>query len=47
MGWPDSGKYAERESQYLEEEIHTLGEALTSLEREPEKTGGAGPLRAA
>jgi shikimate kinase len=37
MGWPDSAKYAERESQYLEEEIHTLGEALTGLEREPEK----------
>src|SRR5271165_4689832 len=37
MGWPDSPKYAERESQYLEEEIHVLGEALSSLEREPEK----------
>jgi shikimate kinase len=37
MGWPDSAKYLERESQYLEEEIHVLGEALTSLEREPEK----------
>jgi shikimate kinase len=34
MGWPDNAKYAEREAQYLEEEIHTLGEALTSLERE-------------
>lgn len=37
MGWPDSPKYAERESQYLEEEIHVLGEALTSQEREPER----------
>jgi len=37
MGWPDNPKYAEREAQYLEEEIHTLGEVLTSLEREPEK----------
>ena len=37
MGWPDSAKYAERETQYLEEEIHTLGEALTSLERQPDK----------
>src|SRR5580658_1737362 len=37
MGWPDSSKYAEREAQYLEEEIHTLGEALTSLERQPEQ----------
>jgi hypothetical protein len=37
MGWPDNLKYAEREAQYLEEEIHTLGEALTSLEREPDR----------
>lgn len=37
MGWPDNAKYAERETQYLEEEIHTLGEVLTGLEREPEK----------
>lgn len=37
MGWPDSPKYAEREAQYLEEEIHTLGEVLTGLEREPER----------
>lgn len=37
MGWPDNARYAEREAQYLEEEIHTLGEVLTGLEREPEK----------
>jgi shikimate kinase len=37
MGWPDSAKYAEREAQYLEEEIHTLGEALASFEQQPEK----------
>ncbi len=37
MGWPENAKYAEREAQYLEEEIHTLGEVLTGLEREPEK----------
>lgn len=37
MGRPDSAKYAERESQYLEVEIHTLGEVLTGLEREAEK----------
>jgi shikimate kinase len=37
MGWPDSAKYAEREAQYLEEEIHTLGEVLTGLDREPDK----------
>jgi hypothetical protein len=37
MGWPDNPKYAEREAQYLEEEIHTLGEVLTSLERAPDK----------
>lgn len=38
MGWPDSPKYAEREAQYLEEEIHTLGEILTGLEREWERS---------
>ena len=37
MGWPDSPKYGEREAQYLEEEIHTLGEVLTGLEGDPEK----------
>ena len=37
MGWPDNPKYAEREAKYLEAEIHTLGEALTSLEREPDR----------
>ena len=37
MGWPDSPQYAEREAQYLEEEIRTLGEVLGDLEREPEK----------
>ncbi|HEY2544456.1 MAG TPA: hypothetical protein VGI46_00170 [Candidatus Acidoferrum sp.] len=37
MGWPDSAQYTERESQYLEEETHTLSEVLSSLEREPEK----------
>jgi len=38
MGWPDSETYAQRESEYLAEEIHTLDEILTELEREPEKT---------
>jgi len=38
MGWPNNPKYTEREAQYLEEEIHTLGEVLTSLERESEKS---------
>jgi hypothetical protein len=38
MGWPDNAKYAEREAQYLEEEIHTLGEVLTGLERQSEKS---------
>ena len=37
MGWPDDAKYSEREAQYLEEEIHTLGEVLTSLDQQPEK----------
>lgn len=34
MGWPDSPTYAERESQYLSEEIASLDEVLTSLEKD-------------
>jgi shikimate kinase len=33
MGWPDSPTYAGREADYLVEEIHTLDEVLTGLER--------------
>jgi hypothetical protein len=33
MGWPDSPTYAERESQYLSEEISSLDEILTALEK--------------
>jgi shikimate kinase len=33
MGWPDSPTYAERESEYLAEEIGALDELLTELER--------------
>ena len=32
MGWPDSPTYAERESLYLAEEIHTLDETLAVVE---------------
>jgi len=35
MGWPDSSTYAEREADYLAEEIATLDEVLTDLERNP------------
>jgi shikimate kinase len=35
MGWPDSPTYAEREAAYLAEEISTLDEVLTSLEKNP------------
>jgi shikimate kinase len=38
MGWPDSATYTERESEYLAEEIHTLDEILTELEKWPEKS---------
>jgi GTPase SAR1 family protein len=34
MGWPDSPTYPGREADYLAEEIHTLDEVLTGLERE-------------
>ena len=37
MGWPDSPTYAEREAQYLSEEIASLDEVLTSLERDPQR----------
>lgn len=38
MGWPNNATYAEREAEYLEEEIRTLDEVLTELERQPEKS---------
>lgn len=38
MGWPDSPTYAERESQYLSDEIAVLEEALDDLARSPEKS---------
>src|SRR5258708_28175114 len=38
MGWPDSAAYTERASEYLAEEIHTLDEVLTDLEKQPEKS---------
>jgi shikimate kinase len=38
MGWPDSATYAEREAEYLAEEIRTLDEVLTELEKQPEKS---------
>ena len=37
MGWPDSPTYAEREAEYLAEEIHTLDEVLNELEEKLEK----------
>jgi shikimate kinase len=38
MGWPDSPNYAERESQYLSEEIAVLEELLDDLARSSEKS---------
>ena len=35
MGWPDSPTYAQREAEYLAEEIATLDEVLTDLQRNP------------
>ena len=37
MGWPDSATYAEREADYLAEEIATLGEVLTQLEQDAQR----------
>ena len=33
MGWPDSPTYAQREAEYLAEEIYALDEILTDLEK--------------
>jgi shikimate kinase len=38
MGWPDSATYAEREAEYLAEEIHALDEILTELEKRSDKS---------
>ena len=38
MGWPDSAKYAGRESEYLAEEIHALDEILSELAKQPGKS---------
>ncbi len=38
MGWPDSPNYAERESQYLSDEIAVLEQVLASLARAPEQS---------
>jgi hypothetical protein len=34
MGWPDSATYAQREAEYLAEEVAVLDEVLTELERD-------------
>ncbi len=36
MGWPDSATYAQREAEYLAEEIHVLDEVLQRLEKTPQ-----------
>src|SRR4029077_12447299 len=37
MGWPDNPTYAQREAEYLAEEIAVLGEVLTDLEHHPSR----------
>jgi shikimate kinase len=37
MGWPDSPTYLEREAEYLREEIASLDDVLTSLEKDPKR----------
>jgi hypothetical protein len=37
MGWPDSPTYAQREAEYLAEEIAVLDEVLTDLGRNPSR----------
>jgi shikimate kinase len=38
MGWPDAVTYAEREAEYLKEEIATLDEILSELEKDARKS---------
>jgi shikimate kinase len=38
MGWPDSPAYAEREAEYLKEEILTLDEVLSGLEKDSQRS---------
>jgi shikimate kinase len=38
MGWPDRATYAEREAEYLAEEIYTLDEVLQDLEKKPQSS---------
>jgi shikimate kinase len=38
MGWPDSATYAEREAQYLAEEIASLDEILSGLEKNSQES---------
>jgi shikimate kinase len=38
MGWPDSVTYAERETQYLAEEIAALDEVLSGLEKDSQRS---------
>ena len=38
MGWPDSPSYAEREAEYLKEEIAALDEILSGLEKDSGKS---------
>jgi len=38
MGWPNSPRYLEREAEYLREEIRTLDEILSALEKDPRKS---------
>jgi len=37
MGWPDSPTYKEREAEYLREEIATLDEVLSTLEKDAQR----------
>jgi shikimate kinase len=37
MGWPNSATYAEREAEYLKEEIATLDEILRGLEKDAQR----------
>ena len=38
MGWPGSATYTEREADYLAEEIHTLDDVLTGVEKQRGKS---------
>src|ERR1700738_5626670 len=43
MGWPESPSYAQREAEYLAQEIATLDDVLTEIKRNPARASIGDP----